>query len=240
MLNVIDEMVSYLGQGFDRSKYACAGQGACEIVSGYTTPQVEADSRAKPAGSVRKQVGILYADIAGPAGRSGPVEDEYQGHLEAATKILMANIASNGGRLVSMEGYAILAEFDDTDRALHCAINVQLAAREWNANLLFERQLLFRIGITQGDAVAAQDGLSEKSKCLAAYLEKLASIGGICISESVRECLEDHPCMKLVAGGKQYVKNLSVPVESFWIEIDTERFVNRGLSGAVKVTATVS
>lgn len=242
MWNVVGEMASYLKPGPGHSKHSSVGTNAYEIVSGYMSPRDKTDKSSKHEDSIRNRVGILYADIAEAARPEERVESDFQARLDEAVSILMVNIAGNDGRLVKMDGHAILAEFKDTDRALHCAINVQLASRQWNASLPFERRLLFRIGVTHADADADadQENPGNRSKCLAAYLEKLASIGGICISESVRTQFDGHPSLKLVAGGKQHVKNLCVPVESFWIEIDTDHFVTRGLTGAVKVRAAVS
>ena len=45
----------------------------------------------------------------------------------------------------------------------------------------------------------------------------------IWLSESVRYRLKNHPSFKFAAMGKQYLKNISDPVDVFWIEFDTER-----------------
>ena len=240
MRNLIGELISCLNPGLGFSKYSCAVAHTCEIVSGYVSPQDETDRNLRSGDPYRGQVGILYADIGAPGPPAERLGDDTRGCLDQAINTLLANIADNDGRLVCIDGYAILAEFKDMDRALHCAINLQLAARECNSKPSFERQLLFRIGITSAAKVSCQEGFSDKSKRLAAYLEKLASAGGICISESARVELDDHPGIKIVGAGKQYVKNLCVPVEVFWIEIDTDQFISQDLTGAVKVTAAIS
>lgn len=240
MRNLISEVVSYLGSGLDFPAPSVAGTNTCEIVSGYVSPQEAVEGLPGAQASIHKPVGILYADIAEAASPKGDPETDSEARLEEAIRILMINIADNGGRLVSIDGHALLAEFDDLDRALHCAINVQLEARQWNASLPLSRQLLFRMGLASGCRSADRGDNDFASTSLAAYLDRLAFTGGICISESMREELAGHPSLKLVGAGKQYVKNLCGPVESFWIEVDTDRFVSRGSTGAVRVKASVS
>ena len=240
MWNVINKMFSYIDPDLDLVRYSCAGTSTCEIISGYVSPQYEVDKCAALDAPTRKRIGILYADIAGSNRLGARPEDDVEVQIEEAIKILMTNIADNDGRLVNIDGHAILAEFGDTDRALHCAINVQLAARQWNANLPLERQLLFRIGLAYRAGVSIPGKINGNTASLAEYLEGLAFAGGICISESVRDDLDDHPSFKLVGAGKQYVKNICEPVETFWIEIDTEQIEGQELTGTVKVTATAS
>ena len=240
MRNLFSELVSCLRPGPGLPSLSFAGTHTCEIVSGYITPQAVTEKKPRAKASVRKQVAILYADIAGPALPESRGDSDIEARLEEATRILMLNIADNDGRLVGLDGHAVLAEFETTDRALHCAIEVQLEARRWNASLPVRRQLLFRIGLASAIQASDRGNADFKSTGLAAYLDKLAFSGGICISESVREELDGHPSLKLVAAGKQYIKDIFEPVESFWIEIDTDRFVTRGSTGAVKVKAGVS
>jgi class 3 adenylate cyclase len=123
---------------------------------------------------------------------------------------------------------------------LHCAVNVQLAARELNARFHVSERLLFRIGVNFGDVIADNEDIYGNAVNLAARLEELASSGGICVSESVRSELEDNPAFKFVALGKQYVKNISEPVQVFWIEIDTQQVVDAEFTRSLEVSAVAS
>jgi len=169
-------------------------------------------------------------------------QDEEGTHrrLVKAIRIMMSHVADNKGRIAHLAGDAILAEFENADSALHCAINVQLSARQWNANFSVNRPVLFRIGVNLGDVISDQGDIYGNAVNLAARLEKLASSGGICVSESVMKDLEDHPSIKFVAMGKQYVKNISEPVHAFWIEFDSQQVGESSLTSAVKVSAVAS
>ena len=102
------------------------------------------------------------------------------------------------------------------------------------------QQVLFRIGVNFGDVISDQGDIYGNAVNLTARLEKLASSGGICVSETVRQELDGHPSYKFVAMGKQYVKNLREPVHAFWIEIDSQQIVDSALTGAVKISAMAS
>lgn len=211
------------------------------ILSGYAFTDDYADGAAPgtDCGS-RRQSGLLYADIADYARLAGLDDTDAQERLGHAIKKMMANVAANNGRIVHLAGAALLAEFGDADSALHCAINVQLATRQWNATLAAENQVKFRIGVGIGDAISDRHDIQFRAAELAARLEKLACSGGICVSESLGRELGAHPSFKFVPMGKKYVKDIDQPVQAFWIEIDSQRVVDPENTGSVKITALAS
>lgn len=211
------------------------------IIPGYIAPEGEDLQEPSSGGDLnRRQAGIFYADIANYTRLTEKDEEGTHLRLVKAIRIMLSHVAENNGRIAHIAGDAILAEFKDADSALHCAINVQLAARQWNADLNHEEQVLFRIGVNFGEVIADQGDIYGNAVNLAARLEQLASSGGICVSESVRREFEDHPSISFVAMGKQYVKNISEPVQAFWIEVDSQQVIDAGLTNAVKVSAAVT
>ena len=182
----------------------------------------------------------MYADISNYARLIEQDEEGTHRRLVKAITIMMSHVADNKGRIAHLAGDAILAEFEDADSALHCAINVQLAARQWNADLYRDQQVLFRIGVNFGDVITDRGDIFGNTENLTARREKLACSGGVCVSESIREELDDHSSFKFVALGKQYVKNISEPVQVFWIEIDAQQIVDPDFTGAVKISPATS
>lgn len=208
------------------------------IVSGYIRPDVdEAHQAAMPRNLRHKQAGIFYADIADYNQLAEQGEEGAHQCLVECMRIMKAHIAANNGTVAHFAGDAILAEFNDADSALHCAINVHLAIRQRNANSLLDQQLLLRIGISFGDVIADKDDFYGNAAYLAARLERLASSDGICVSESVIQELNDHRPLNFFAIGKQYVKNISTPVNVFWIEIDTQHHLESSFADAEKISA---
>ena len=210
------------------------------IVSGYSCPLTDNQQELCQASCDRRQVGIFYADIANYSGLTEQDEEGTHHRLVESMKIMEEYVAANNGRVAHTAGDAILAEFKDIDSALHCAVNVQLAAREMNARLPVNQRVLFRIGVNFGDAIADNDGLYGNAVNLAARLEALAKRGGICVSESARSELDDNSAFKFVALGNQYVENISERVQVFWIEFDEEQVVDTDFTRSLKVSVMAS
>jgi class 3 adenylate cyclase len=99
---------------------------------------------------------------------------------------------------------------------------------------------LFRIGVNFGDVITDRGDIYGRAVNLAARLEKLAHSGGICVSESVRLALQDNPTYDFVALGRQYVKNISEPVQAFWIEVESDQAEGIDHTCAVKYSAAKS
>ncbi len=205
------------------------------LIAGYNPPQV-AESEFD---FDRKPVGILYADIADYARLTEEDEEGTHRRLIESMEIMKAEIAANNGRVAHSAGDGILAEFEDAESALRCAVSVQLASRLWNADLDLPRQVRFRIGINFGDVIADQGDIYGKAVNLTARLEGLACSGGICVSKSVQAALAEQSEFEFIALGKRYVKNISEPVEVFWIEVEFSQTAKRGApspADAVSVT----
>lgn len=183
------------------------------VISGYTV----SFEPASTACLERREVAILYADIVDYARLME--QDEEASHLRviACLSAIQGLIQLYGGRVAHMAGDAILAEFTAAASALRCAISFQLAARQWNAALGSDEQIRFRVGINYGEVFSDHGDIYGQAVNLAARLEGLASSGGICVSQALRENLEGQSQFKFIDLGKRYLKNIAKPVEVFWI-----------------------
>ncbi len=240
MKEILQNVVHSIRQGIGNVIAANTEDNADFLISAYSVGEDD-DLDFWPLTDIeRKPAGIMYADIADYARLTEQDEEGAHLRLVKAIKIMMSHVAANNGRIAHLAGDAILAEFKDADSALHCAINVQLAARQWNADLNEDEQVLFRIGVNFGEVITDNGDIFGNAVNLAARLEKLASSGGICVSETVRREFDDHPSIRFVEMGKQYVKNISKPVQAFWIEVDPQQIVDADLTNVIKVTAVAS
>jgi class 3 adenylate cyclase len=210
------------------------------IVSGYSCLSNINRQQPLPGSCDRRQAGIFYADVADYTRLTEQDEEGTHLHLVEAMKLMKTHVDTDNGRVAHFTDDAILAEFKDADSALHCAINVQLAARQWNATLDLENQVQFRIGVNFGDVIADHGNIDGNAVNLAARLENLACSGGICVSDTVRAELANKSAFKFMAMGKQYVKNVCRPVEVFWIEFDPLQIINTEQTGAGKISAVTS
>lgn len=237
MKSLIQNAVSFLDKSIAARQIFASSSRGDVIVSGYSFLSDVNRGQALPESCDRRQAGIFYADIVKFSCLTEQDEEGAHRRLVEGMKAMKEYIAANKGRVLHTAGDAILAEFKDVDRALYCAVNVQLAARELNARLQESERLLFRIGVNFDDLSAENDDIYANAVNLTARLERLANSGCICVSESVRSELEDNPAFKFVALGKQYVKNINEPVQTFWIEIDKQEVVDAEFTRSLKVSA---
>lgn len=236
MKSVIKNLVASLTHS-DKSRPvgADAIEGA-RLFSGYSTLRKdEAECQL-----TRKTAGIFYADIVEYSRLTEEDEEGTHIRLVESMKTMEVLIDTNQGRVAHLAGDAVLAEFRDAESALRCAINVQLAAREWNANLARRSQIRFRIGVNFGQVISDRGDIYGKAVNLAARLEGLACSGGICVSEAVRQKLETSSEFSFYSIGQRYVKNIDKPVQAFWIELDCQETIEPKHMDVLAVTAATS
>ena len=81
----------------------------------------------------------------------------------------------------------------------------------------------FRIGINLGDVIAKSDGtIYGDSVNIAARMEGLAEGGGICISGTAYDQVENKLALGYASLGEQPVKNIAKPVRAYQVVIDAD------------------
>ncbi len=168
----------------------------------------------------RRLAALLSADV---AGYSSLVRD----HEEAAIAVLRGHraifdplVEQYGGRIVNTAGDSVLAEFDSPVEAVRCALEVQEALGTRNAALAESDRMWFRIGINLGDVMVQDNGdLLGDGVNIAARLQALADPGGICISNSMREQVENKVALAIDDLGEQVVKNIPQPIRVYRLKL---------------------
>jgi adenylate cyclase len=84
------------------------------------------------------------------------------------------------------------------------------------------RHMSFRIGITIGDVVERDGDLLGDGVNIAARLEGLAEVGGICISRAVHEQVANKLSVQFADIGAQEVKNIPTPVHAYMVAMRRE------------------
>ena len=107
----------------------------------------------------RKLAAILAADVAGYSKLAGSDEERTHARLRALRSDLIdPTIAVHHGRIVKRTGDGSIVEFRSVVDAVNCAIEVQRAMVERNAEVTPDKRIEFRIGIHLGDVVEESDG----------------------------------------------------------------------------------
>jgi hypothetical protein len=84
------------------------------------------------------------------------------------------------------------------------------------------RHMAFRIGITIGDVVERDGDLLGDGVNIAARLEGLAEVGGICVSRAVHEQVANKLSVQFADIGAQEVKNIPTPVHAYMVAMRRE------------------
>src|SRR5579864_4405271 len=141
--------------------------------------------------------------------------------LSAHRKIIDRLIEQHHGRFVNSAGDSVLAEFASVVEAVNCAVDIQIALKAENAKLPPERRMEFRIGVNLGDVMVEGDQIYGDGINVAARLESLADPGGICISGTVHEHIQNKLALGYQDRGEQTVKNIAETVRVFRVLPET-------------------
>jgi TolB-like protein len=124
------------------------------------------------------------------------------------------------GRVVKRTGDGAIVEFRSAVDAVRCAIEVQNAMVERNAEAPADRRIVFRIGIHIGDVVEESDGdLMGDGVNIAARLQGIAQPGAICLSEDAYRQVKSRLDLKVSDLGAMPLKNITEPVHVYSLQV---------------------
>ncbi len=181
----------------------------------------------------RKLAAILSADVKGYSRLMGVDEEATLRTLQEYKEVMAGSIQHYRGRIVGTAGDSLLAEFDSVVDAVQCAVEIQQVLRAKNALLPENRRMEFRIGINLGDVIEEGDTIYGDGVNIAARLESLAEAGGICISESAYQQIENKLPLKYEYLGEHQVKNIAKPVKVYKAKLEPEG-VGEGKGSRIK------
>src|SRR5437762_3866537 len=168
----------------------------------------------------RRLTAILAADV---VGYSRLMTIDEAGTL-AALKSLRNNlvnpkISEHNGRIFKLTGDGILIEFPSVVSAVACAVDIQSAMRTRNATEPAAR-IEFRIGVNLGDIIVEEGDIFGDGVNVAARLESIAPIGGIAVSQSVRDHVGKRLDLVFEDMGERRLKNIEAPIRVYTISLD--------------------
>ena len=173
-------------------------------------------------GVKRKLTAILSADVKGYSRLMGEDEEWTVHTLNTYKDMMRGLIQQHRGRVVDAPGDSVLAEFASVVDAVQCSVEIQQVLRAKNAMLPENRRMEFRIGINLGDVIEEGEQIYGDGVNIAARLEGLAEAGGICISESAYQQIENKLPLRYQYLGEHQVKNIAKPVWAYRAQIEPE------------------
>jgi adenylate cyclase len=168
----------------------------------------------------RRLTAILAADV---VGYSRLMTIDEAGTLAALTSLrknlVNPKISEHNGRIFKLTGDGILIEFPSVVSAVACAVDIQSAMRTRNATEPAAR-IEFRIGINLGDIIVEDGDIFGDGVNVAARLESIAPIGGIAVSQSVRDHVGKRLDLAFEDMGERRLKNIETPIRVYSISVE--------------------
>lgn len=165
----------------------------------------------------RRLATILCADVAGYSTMMAANEERtvrvFRGHRE----IFESLVNLHRGRIFNTAGDALLAEFNSAVEAVRCATEIQAALRTRNEHLAPEEKMQFRMGINLGDVIIQDGDLLGDGVNVAARIQTATAPGGICISGSVYDQIQNKLSLDFRLLGERAYKNIAKPVRTYTI-----------------------
>jgi adenylate cyclase len=159
---------------------------------------------------------VLAADM---AGYSRLMEADEVGTLARLRthriELIDPAIAKNQGNIIKTTGDGMLVEFQSVADAVRCAVEIQERMMRRNSDVPEERRIQFRIGINLGDIIFDDDDIFGDGVNIAARLEGLAEIGGVCVTAAVHDQVSDRLDVAFEDLGEKSLKNISRPVRVY-------------------------
>jgi adenylate cyclase len=164
----------------------------------------------------RRLIAIMAADMVGYSrlvqlNEAGTISRQKQ----LRKQLIDPKIAQLGGRIVKTTGDGLLVEFPSVMDAVQCAMDIQKAMTEREADLPPDSRIRYRVGINLGDIIIDGDDILGDGVNVACRIEGLAAPGGICISSSVYDQIKDKTEITLEDAGEYEVKNIANPVRVY-------------------------
>ena len=163
----------------------------------------------------RKLAAILSADV---KGYSRLMREDEKATIEVLTayrEVMAELVKQHHGRVVDAVGDNLLAEFASVVDAVQGAVAIQKEVKARNTQIAENRKMWFRIGINLGDLVTEGDRIYGDGVNIAARLEALADPGGVCISRTAHEQIEDKLPFGYEYMGEKTVKNIVKPIRAY-------------------------
>ena len=166
-------------------------------------------------GFKRKLAAILSADVEGYSRLMDNDEETTVRTITAYRNAINDLTQQFRGRIVDSPGDNILAEFSSVVDAVNCAVEIQRELAERNAELSYNRQMQFRIGVNLGDVIEEEGRIYGDGVNIAARVESMAEAGGICITGRAYDQVGNKLGLEYENLGEHQFKNISMPIRVY-------------------------
>ncbi len=160
----------------------------------------------------RKLVAILAADVVGYSRLVGEDEEGTLALFSRYADVVAGLVSAHGGRVFTIAGDAILAEFSSPVEAVRASLAIQRDIERQNETIPRQRRMHFRIGVHLGDVVSDDNRLQGDGVNIAARLQGQADVSGILISDDLYRHVRGKLDAYFEYVGRRRLKNISMPM----------------------------
>ena len=167
----------------------------------------------------RRLAAIMALDVVDFSRLMGKNEAGTLTRLKAIrAELVQPLIEQRNGRIVKLLGDGLLAEFPSAVEAVDCAVSIQSGMDGHTDGTDDTDRIALRIGVNAGDIIGDGKDIYGDGVNIAARLEAIAVPGGVCISGSVFEAVENKLDYAFSDLGEQSLKNIDKPVQVYAFE----------------------
>ena len=161
----------------------------------------------------RRLAAILVSDMVGFS-RLMELDEEgtFSRQKTHRRELIDPLIGDHNGHIVKSTGDGLLVEFASVSDAVNCAVHIQTAMVEREANEPETSRIQYRIGINLGDIIFDDGDIFGDGVNIAARLQEIAEPCGICISDTVHQSVAGKLDLTYRDLGSQRVKNIAKPI----------------------------
>lgn len=162
---------------------------------------------------LRQLAAIMFTDIVGYTALMGDDENEAFELLNKNRSLQKPLIEKYGGTWIKELGDGVLATFPTVTDAINCACSIIKGCSSING-------LKLRIGIHQSEVIFENNDVFGDGVNIASRLQTIAPVGGIYISETVRNMISNRKEIKTRFIREETLKHVKEPVRIY--EVDAE------------------
>jgi len=161
----------------------------------------------------RQLAAIMFTDIVGYTALMGDDEERAFELLNKNRLLQKPLIEQYGGKWIKELGDGVLATFSTVTDGVNCACSIIKGCKSVNG-------LQLRIGIHHAEVVFENGDVFGDGVNIASRLQSIAPIGGICISETVRNNVANRKEIKTRFIREETLKHVKEPIRIYEVVID--------------------
>ncbi len=161
----------------------------------------------------RQLAAIMFTDIAGYTALMGEDEQKAFEMLNKNRRLQKPIIEQYGGKWIKEIGDGVLATFSTVTDAVNCACSIIKKCAHVEG-------LQLRIGIHQAEVIFENNDVFGDGVNIASRLQSIAPIGGICISETVRNNVNNRKDIKTSFIKEETLKHVKEPVRIYEVVVE--------------------